>query len=228
MSTPSKPIIATETGYYTRTTDGGQVSPAAMGKYIPRLFGEYFNRGVVRTYDYELIDQNDTTGRESNFGLLNWDRTPKPAYTALANLIALTQEPGANFSAGSLDLTITGAPSTVHHTVLQKSNGTFDVLIWNDVSVWNTSTLSDVTNADIPVQLLLGQQWPTVRTYLPGQSMTATSTLTNVNALNLNVPDQMLVVELVPEPTGFALSAISVAYLAGRRRRPTARIIVTS
>lgn len=221
MASPSKPIVATETGYYTKTADGGQVSETAMMKYVPRLFGEYFNRGIVRTYDYELVDENPTSDRESNFGLLHWDLTPKPAYTALKNLNDLVKEPAAgSFSPGTLNYTIS-APASVHHTLLEKGDGTFFLLAWNEVTSWNLSGGgSDITNPDVAVTLTLADQFAEAKIFLPGVSADPTATYLNPTSINLNVPDQMMVVELshVPEAGGSVLIACVFAAI-GRRRR---------
>jgi hypothetical protein len=219
IASPPKPIWATETGYYNKPNDGGEVSELAAGKYMPRLFGEYFNRGITRTYSYELIDQNPTTDKESNFGLLRWDLSPKPAYTAMKNMIDLLKEPGqGNTATGSLNLTITGA-STVHHTLLEKSDGTYYLLLWNDLSSWNVSTQQDVVNADTSVQVALGATFPEARLYQPNISSSAMSSMLNVSNLNLNVPDQMLIVALVPEPGTMAMMTAMPLLLLMRRRK---------
>ena len=73
------------------------MSEAAHAKYMPRLFCEYFRKGIARAYSYEFIDEFEDkalTNREAHFGLLRRDGTPKPAYTAVKNLIAVLQEKG--------------------------------------------------------------------------------------------------------------------------------------
>ena len=88
-----KPMAATETGYST-FIDGP--SEAAHAKYLPRLFCEYFRKGVQRTFSYEFVDEwNKPDDREANFGLIRNDLSPKPAYHALRRLLALTAEPNA-------------------------------------------------------------------------------------------------------------------------------------
>ncbi len=78
----SKPVMATETGYHTAvnwTGDHKPASEAAQATYMPRLFLDYFNRGVVRTFSYELVDEFPNGGQdepESNFGLLRNDSPP--------------------------------------------------------------------------------------------------------------------------------------------------------
>jgi hypothetical protein len=216
----SKPLWATETGYYTKPDGNSKtVSENAAGKYAPRLYGEFFNRGVERTYIYELADQgSDTTLREQNFGLLRYDMTEKPAYTAIKNMIELLKEPAGSFTPTSLNYTIT-APATVSRTLLQKSSGKFYMLLWNEVLSYDSNTATELNIADVAVTLALGGQFDT-RIYEPNISTNAQSTFFNTNQITLGVPDQMMIVELtqVPEPT--AIAAIgAIAILALRRRR---------
>ena len=101
VTTGSKPILATETGYHNalrQTSDHPAISEYAAGVYMPRVYFEYFRRGVRRTFAYELVDEwaNPTlTQRESHFGLLRNDFSPKPAYSALRNLVDVLEAPAA-------------------------------------------------------------------------------------------------------------------------------------
>jgi hypothetical protein len=209
----SKALMATESGYYNEPASNSKAIPDNIsGKYTPRLYAEFFNRGVERTYVYELADQGpDKTVREQNFGLLRYDMTEKPTFTALKNLIDLLEEPasgaagaGASSTAGSLDYTMTssGNLSKVHHTLLQKSDGTFDLLLWQEALSYNSVTKTEINNPPVPVTLTFDASFQMLSTYLPGDSASATAVHYNSNSINLNVLDQMVVVELtnVPEP----------------------------
>src|SRR5581483_5657888 len=97
-----KPIWATECGYHNRIEEKGHpgVSELAAAKYFPRLHFLMFNKGVGRSYSYELADQkpdDPTTTMEQHFGLLRHNGSPKPAFDALRNLIALLRDPGPEF-----------------------------------------------------------------------------------------------------------------------------------
>src|SRR3954452_12626129 len=138
---PLKPLMSTETGYYNNPVQFGWIPENLSAKYIPRLYAEYFNRGIDRTYLYELGNQGpDTTDREQNFGLLRFDLSEKPAFTALKNMIDLVEEPGvAPFTPGVLDYALTSSASlsSVHHTLLEKSSGVLYLMLWQDVAVFN-------------------------------------------------------------------------------------------
>jgi hypothetical protein len=223
----NKPLWATETGYFNRSSSDNRLVPESVSaKYIPRGFGEFFNRGIDRTYLYELADQGpSTTAREENFGLVRFDMTEKPAYTALKNLIALVKEPDApSYTPGSLDYTLsmngTGDLSSVHHTLLQKSDGTFYLLLWQEVGGFDRPTQTVINNPAVSVTLSLTQAM-NASTYLPGTSINATSEHLNTTNIDLSVPDEVLVVRLssLPEPCGFGLLAVMSVVAASRCRR---------
>lgn len=157
--TGSKPLWTTETGYhnYTRYLSNGEqqgVSQRASAIYLPIAFLEEFHQGVLRTFSYELMDEvddpqltRDCTRKlesglsycsgEGHYGLLNYDGSPKPAFTALQNLIVLLREPEAkDFATGSLKITLSGAPRTMRYTLLQKSNGAYYLALWNNLRVY--------------------------------------------------------------------------------------------
>ncbi len=259
LGRPKKPLMVTETGYYTAPNDTCQnteVSEKAAGKYVPRMALEYFNYGggrIARSYFYELIDHfPDTGGIDSppdgatqancggydwqrHFGLLRNDGSEKPSFRALENLIDVLEEPGApNFRPGSLDFTLDNSattargdvPASVHHTLLQKSDGTFYLVLWNEASSYRippaevsgprtceevpnvkpcTTTInpergSDVVNAPVQVTLRFDSPFAGVANeYLTNRSTAVQNDYEGkLNSIDLQVPDEPLVVELVP------------------------------
>jgi hypothetical protein len=225
---PAKPLMSTETGYYNEPApDTGSIPEHISGKYMPRLFAEYFNRGVQRTYSYELADQGpDLTEGEQNFGLLRYDMTEKPAYVAIENLIDLLEEPGAPaFTPASLDYTISSTDAALHHTLLQKSDGTFYLMLWQERAGFNRFAGTDINVAPLPVTLTLNTDISLARIFFPNDSAFPTGTFSNPDLLNLNVLDKMMVLELstVPEPASAALLVTAAGAVLLRRRRPGAR-----
>lgn len=204
---PLKPIIATETGYATSYNETGNrgVSELAQSKYVPRLFAEYFRRGVERVYLYELLDERpvNLVDYEAMLGIIRNDWTYKPAATALKNTIALLEDAGTPINAGALDYTLT-APETVRHVLLQKRDGSYWMVLWNEVSSWRNRT-STVPGADLtpaPASATLGfvQAMGQVVQYRPNASTAAQVTSTNVSSVSLSVPDELLVLKISPQP----------------------------
>src|SRR5205823_5126621 len=127
--------------------------------YFPRLLMDYYRTGYEKTFLYELVDDYvdpANANAENNLGMFNVDFTLKPAGRAVKNTIALLADPGTSFTPSTLDFTLTGGNPNVHQLLLQKHDGTFWLALWQDVSVFNKSTNTDVTNPDVPVTLTFG------------------------------------------------------------------------
>jgi hypothetical protein len=196
----SKPLIATETGYHNAVAaTSGQpgVSERASGKYYSRLFFEYFNAGVLRTYAYDLInDGTASTNSEHNFGLLRYDGSPKPQFTAIKNIIALLKDPGSTFTPAQLSYSLSGTNSNVHRTLLQKRDGRFYLVLWQEVNSWNISSKSDINVAPLTVTLQLGKAASSVKVYRPVSSTTPIAQFSATQKVSLSVPDEALIVEI--------------------------------
>jgi hypothetical protein len=138
--THQKPMVATETGYYTGTTQYS-VSELAQAKYIPRVFAEYFRHSIVRTFIYEFLDEGGDGEMEHSFGLVRSDLTPKPAYTAVQSLTTLLQDGNNSFKPGELTYGFFPAANGAfkrtqyaHDLLLEKSDGDFFLLFWHEIS----------------------------------------------------------------------------------------------
>lgn len=197
--TQGKPIIATEAGYYTGGPKTDRpVSEKAQGKYLPRLFLEYFNRNVFRTFSYELIDQRpNPDDSEANFGILRNDGSPKPAFIALKNLITLLKDPGSSFPLKSLDYTLSGNTNNVHRTLLQKRDGTFYLILWQEVSSYDPRKREDLSVPEQSVTLNLNTPISQASVYQPLNSIAAISQYKTPKQIELKVPDHPLVIQLV-------------------------------
>lgn len=196
----TKPLIASETGYHNAinaTNYYSGVSERASGKYLSRLFFEYFNAGVYRTYLYNLIDDGtSTTDASHNWGLLRYNGTPKPQFTAIKNIIALLKDPGPAFTPGQLNYTLSGSLTNVHHTLVHKRDGRFYLVLWQEVSSFNASTKVDINVAPVAVTLQLGNSAKSVNVYRPLSSTTPIAQYTATQTVSLSVPDEALIVEM--------------------------------
>ncbi|MEA5465660.1 hypothetical protein [Leptothoe sp. PORK10 BA2] len=198
---PGKSLIATESGWHNAVSNNsGQpgVSEAAAGKYFPRLWLEYFNRDIRRVYLNELIDKWKSSDKEGNFGLLRQDGSPKPAFEAIKNLVTLLQDPASAFSPGTLSYTMTGETTNVHHTLLQKQNGHFYLILWQEVPSFDLSTQQDISVPNQIVTIQLETAITAAKLYQPLQSVESTAQYTSPRSLVLNVNDAPAVLELVP------------------------------
>ena len=142
QSPSRKPIHATEGGYHNYLPQGG-LSEEAEGKYMARMFAEYFRRGIVRTCQYELADQVKTGG-EGLFGLVRLNMTEKPAYRAVKNLISILSDKGSDFKPDSLNYALDGNINNIRHILFQKRNGSFYLMVWLEVSSWDVQNRTDL------------------------------------------------------------------------------------
>jgi hypothetical protein len=191
MTSPSEPVIATETGYQS----GTGLSDAIIGRYELRTLFESVRLGVSRTYLYELID--DASG---NWGLLTSSFSPRPAYTAIQNVLALLKD--VNFAQpGKLDYTLSGQTQNVHQVLLQKSDGTFYLALWIGVQDANPDAPSSIysiapQNVSLKVNMPIGKA--TVYALDDTGNMTSTSDELTNSVLPVSVTDRVTLISLSP------------------------------
>jgi len=209
----TKPLSATETGYFTTNKSKG-ISEKVHGKYMPRLFLEYFRKGIIRTCSYELLDEwNDPGNAEANFGLLRNDFSAKPAYTALKNLMGRLKDTNTNnatFTPTALDYALTVTPPTgynrtqyVHSLLLQKGDGKFYLALWHEISNSDHSTTPtrEITPPAMPTKVTLNTPIKTfnLSTWNDLGNMTTSSSQNVQNkTINVNVTDKVMVIQLNP------------------------------
>ena len=204
---PGDLLIASETGYHNALndhTDQPAIDYATGAKYLPRLLLESFNSGVYRTYLYELFDEESTwnkalqdsnnSNEQCHWGMIDANGVEKPAFIAIRNLLSILKTGNAEVgSPTSLSYTLTGG-SNINHLLLQKSPYVFELILWQNVSSWNTITQTGIVN---PTQLVgLQVNAALVATYLPSASTISTSQILTGQSVSLNVPDEALVVEI--------------------------------
>jgi hypothetical protein len=217
---PQRDVIATESGWHNAPNDTSElaqpgVSERAASRYVNRLFLEYFNRGVYRTYLYQLLDQgNDPNDQEQNFGLVRSDGSRKPAFLALKHMIAILRSgnggfstlsaiPGLPSNVGStgdvsprqIDITVNSS-GAVNRTVLYKPDGRFYVILWQEVPSYDLQTQQDLNVPAVSVTLQTQQPLSQADIYDPLVSATPINRLTSPGQISLSVTDSPIVVEL--------------------------------
>jgi hypothetical protein len=198
--TRSRAFVATETGYHTATSWTGAhpaVSEEAQGRYTPRLVFEFYQAGLPRTYLYELVDQGASlTNRELSFGLLRSNGSEKPAYRALANMIAILKDPGPGFTPTALPFTITGDTQGLQKMLLQKRDGRYYLALWTNASSYNLTALSDIAAVGRRVTVRFDTPMRKVQYYRPNERATGFNAITNVTSASLTVDDRILLMEI--------------------------------
>jgi hypothetical protein len=156
MATADGPGLGTEiteTGYmaYPTTSTPYTLPESVEASYIPRTLLLSFKKGFKETFLYELLDEPSSPG----YGLLRSDLSPKPAYTAVRNLIATLSDNGSSFTPGSLPYTISGGDSNLNQLLFEKSDGSFWLALWLEESSWDPANCAPiaVTPENIGIEL---------------------------------------------------------------------------
>jgi hypothetical protein len=187
----NEPVVSTETGYES----GAGLSDAIIGRYEMRTLFESLSLGMSKTYLYELID--DPSG---NWGLLTGAFSPRPAYTAIENILALLKD--VSFpKPGKLNYTLAGQTQNVNHLLLQKSNGTFYLAIWLAVQSADPDNPSTAYNVP-PQNLTLSTSTPiagsTAYVLDDSGNLTSASTELTNGSLPVVVTDRVTLIALSP------------------------------
>jgi len=201
---PGRPMITTETGYDTaiRVTSGQPaVSEAAEAKYLPRLLLEALNRGVRRSFLYEFADEHPEPAMheaEQHFGLIRADGTPKPAFTAVANMIHLLADPGPAFALHTQGLRLSGDVTDLRHALFQKRDGRLYLILWVNGRSYDQDARADAAVPAQRVTVTLDRPARGAALYRPTQSAGPLRVFGRVRTLTLDVPDEPLILELTP------------------------------
>ena len=217
---PDKKLWITETGYKERIEGDSSenlISSQTKAKYLPRIYANYFQQGQIeKTFLHQLME---TRGDRTGFGIIDINLQPTPAYYALKNLISLLGE--ANWDrqtqswvyptveTDSLKYTLKGDLSDLKHLLLQKSDKTFYLLIWQEVYAYDYELNRDLINPDRTIEFELNDATiEEAKTYLlfnetePSAELSPLKTWTDVSNLSLSVPDQILVLEFMASDRG--------------------------
>ena len=205
---PSKPVVITETGYYTlpQNAGWGGVPEAMQANYLLGLLLDEAAAGVSRTYLYDLIDDGidlPQTEREDHFGLFHHDGSPKLAATAIHNLTMLLADPAPGSGILPLDglpFTATGIPydHTGNTMQLQKGDGTHVIAVWNEQQPWDPDTQAAAPVQHISATVDLQRSYRTVLIYDPTVGTAPLETLHDASQVVLDLTDHPLLVVIPP------------------------------
>ena len=206
---PGKPLWVTEYNHATyddRTRWSPFVMPDTIAaRYMLRGLALMFKKGVERIFVYSLIDELDD---EESYGLLahtaSFDLEPRPAYHALQRFLASLSDPGSPHEPQSLDYRLLGDLADVETLLLQKRDGTWLLLIWQEVSLWDRASVAEI----VPPrrQLTLTLPVPTsVVAYEPSEDAGGKTLASCSRSVSLSVPGHVMLLEIKPVAESCAL-----------------------
>jgi hypothetical protein len=121
------PRVTTETG----ATVEGQVTEEMQARNLLNLYLAQFKRGYAYTSVYLLRDRTDEGGNQS-FGFYRPDYSPRKAAIYLHNLTTILQDKHTSTDLQQFDYTIADQPETTHDLLLQRSDGSFQLIVWSE------------------------------------------------------------------------------------------------
>ena len=198
-STVSKPIWTTEVGFGDDLTRGCAVADDTIAKYIPRTLAEKWNAGEDRIYFYQYATM-PTDKVFGSTGLMRADGSPKPQFTALVSLVHLLADPGAPFVPKPLDVALGGNTNDVHSTLLQRRNGSYELLLWLEVRSWDSARHEAIAvpPQSVTVSLPARIASANVYTYTPQWTLAATPVGVRGGTVRLEVRDSISVLTFGP------------------------------
>jgi hypothetical protein len=176
------PRVTTETGALI----DGPVTEELHALNLMSIYLAQFKRGYSHTAVYLLRDRTDEGGNQS-FGFYRADYTPRLAAHRLHNLTTILADKGSLAERGQLDFAIANQPETVHDLLLQRSDGTFQLIVWGE----------RLTGQD-QVTIRFGGRHPTVEIYDPTLGTEPAQTLVDVAAVHLTLGNHPLVIAIPP------------------------------
>jgi hypothetical protein len=174
------PRVTTETG----CTIAGDVTEDIQALNLLSMYLDQFKRGWSYTAVYLLRDRTDEGGNQT-FGFFKRDYTPRKAAEYLHNLTTILADKGSLARPGQLDYCIPEQPATVHDMLLQRSDGTFELVVWDE----------RLKGAD-EVTIRLGRMYPAVKVYDPTIGTQPVQEQDKVDMLKLTLRDHPLIIAI--------------------------------
>ena len=201
---PGKEMVITEAGYSTLmgpTAVWEGVDQLTQAKLTLNLIADATVLGMSKTFLYQLFDTASGTAAttDSSLGLFDSNLQPKLAATALHDLTAiLADDPAAptDFATHALDYALSGLPASGHSLLLEKANGTFELMVWAEPDIWDQTTHQSITVAETTTTVTFGSSPADVSVYDPLLSDQPIATYSQVTSVDLAITDHLLVVEV--------------------------------
>ncbi|MBK8176307.1 MAG: hypothetical protein IPK66_13895 [Rhodospirillales bacterium] len=224
-SIPGTRFVVTETGYHTASNSGAQyVDEATAIKYLPRtMLSSFTNPQIARMFIYQLLDPSDNPAKTitgAHFGLMSYGLERKGRFYAVRNLMHVLCDSTWTFSTKSLNYTLTGDLADVRTVLLQKSNGAFYLVLWQERQGFEKS--GQIVNAPQAATLKFNTNIQLVRHYLPADPTsnylwsrdTPVKTRSNPTSIDLNIRDYVEVLEIVPAGVPVPKLSLSCDFIA--------------
>jgi hypothetical protein len=193
------PRVITEAGFFDVPAAPNGVDDATQAKDTLNLYLDGFAQGVTATYVYQLVSAYTDQGSDTQSGMFRMDHSPKPVATAVHNLTTILADGGGHpVAPGSLDYALAGMPASGHSLLLQKSSGTFDIVLWSEPANWNDRAHKPVSVTQTPVTITMSGAASHVALYDPLVGSRPIKIERHVNNLVVELLDHPVIIEVRP------------------------------
>ena len=194
------PVVYTETGYSSNGGVNGAVNQDVQAQYTLDLLCDAFKDGVQTTYLYDLLDAYAPGSKQGDdgFGLFDSNNAPKEVALGIHDLTTLLADPGATattFATAPLNVKVSGLDCFGNSLTLEKSSGAFDVLVWEEPSLWIQNKGIERAIAPRTAVVNLGATFQSVEVFDPLIGTSPIATLHNVSAVSVSLTAHPLLVE---------------------------------
>ena len=119
------------------------------------------------------------------YGFYRPDYTPRLAATYIHNLTTILADDNSIPTPGNLKYSIPNQPETVHELLLQKNNGKFELIVWNER-----------LNGSDNIKVDLGATFASVTIYDPTLGIAPRQNLSNVSSVELTLSNYPVIIEI--------------------------------
>lgn len=178
------PRVTTETGIAIDEKDG--ITEKLQACMYVNLYLSQFKRGWKYTAVYLLRTRSDEAAHEV-FSFFNLDGSPKLAAHYLHNLTTILADTKTKPTTETLAFEVENEPETVHHLLLQKSDGKFELVLWGEL----------YTGGAKEVRVSFDRPHKQIRLYDPTIGSEVVETFHKTGAVTLTMTDHPIVVEII-------------------------------
>ena len=140
---------------------------------------------------------------ENRFGLLRTDLSRKPSFLAVRNLLnAVDGDSAPVASPGGLHLGLESAPADIRQLLLRSADGSYSLVLWRAVSVWDPSSRVDLSPAPDRLDVVLGDRIALARRFDPVASDAEQQRWANPSRIPVDVAGGPVVLRLDPPGVG--------------------------
>ena len=202
-SSGTKQIVATEAGYHS-DLDHRERALRHVGARDRDLHPPAGPRGLQAGPRTHLLlpargPLGNLSGFENRFGLLRNDLSPKPAFLALRNLLrAVDADSAPVASPGGLRLGFAGAPADLRRLLLRSADGSYALVLWREVSVWDRVAQRDLLPTPAGFEVVFGEPIRLAQRYDPVESDTERQRWSDARTIPLVLAGAPVVLRLTP------------------------------